>query len=141
MRRFSQRSALVTLAEINLTPLMDLAFVLLIIFVITTPLLEQGMDLTLPVGGKPDEHEVDPRNVRTVEVNPRGEYMMAGYGRILTLDQIAAWLVYDARRNPNLIVDVRGDENTPYKFVAAIFDRLEHAGIENVSLRTRPPKR
>ena len=41
MRRFSQRSQLVTLSEINITPLLDLAFVLLIIFVITTPLLEQ----------------------------------------------------------------------------------------------------
>ena len=40
MRRFSQRSYLVTLSEINITPLLDLAFVLLIIFVITTPLLE-----------------------------------------------------------------------------------------------------
>lgn len=141
MRRFSQRSALVTLAEINLTPLMDLAFVLLIIFVITTPLLEQGMNLTLPEGGKPDQREVDPRNVRTVEVNQRGEYMMAGHAQALTLDQVSAWLVYDARRNPNLIVDVRGDENTPYKYVAAIFDRMEQAGIQNVSLRTQPPKR
>ena len=43
MRRFSQRNSLVTLSEINITPLLDLAFVLLIIFVITTPLLEQGL--------------------------------------------------------------------------------------------------
>ena len=44
MRRFSQKSALVTLSEINITPLLDLAFVLLIIFIITTPLLEQELD-------------------------------------------------------------------------------------------------
>ncbi|MBN2507668.1 MAG: biopolymer transporter ExbD [Verrucomicrobia bacterium] len=138
MRRFSQRSHLVTLAEINLTPLMDLAFVLLIIFVITTPLLEQGMNLSLPIGGQPDTRKVDPRDIRTVEVSSRGTYMMSGYS--LTLDQIATWLIHDARRNPNLIVDVRGDEMAPYKFVAAIFDRLEQAGIGNVSLRTQPPK-
>ena len=54
MRRFSQRSALVTLSEINITPLLDLAFVLLIIFVITTPLLEQSISLKLPKGGQPD---------------------------------------------------------------------------------------
>ncbi len=53
MRRFSQRSSLVTLSEINITPLLDLAFVLLIIFVITTPLLDQG--IKLPPGGKPDK--------------------------------------------------------------------------------------
>ena len=55
MRRFSQRSHLVTLSEINITPLLDLAFVLLIIFVITTPLLEQSINMKLPVGGKPDQ--------------------------------------------------------------------------------------
>ena len=48
MRRFSQRNSLVTLNEINITPLLDLAFVLLIIFVITRPLLEQNIDLQFP---------------------------------------------------------------------------------------------
>ena len=51
MRRFSQKNHLVTLNEINITPLLDLAFVLLIIFVITTPLLEQSLKLNLPTGG------------------------------------------------------------------------------------------
>ena len=51
MRRFSQRNTLVTLNDINITPLLDLAFVLLIIFIITTPLLEQSISLELPVGG------------------------------------------------------------------------------------------
>ena len=74
MRRFSQRSALVTLSEINITPLLDLAFVLLIIFVITTPLLEQSINLKLPKGmGQPDK-KVDPRNVRTVEISVNGNY-------------------------------------------------------------------
>ncbi len=48
MRRFSQRNSLVTLSEINVTPLLDLAFVLLIIFVITTPMLESSLSLKLP---------------------------------------------------------------------------------------------
>ena len=55
MRRFSQRNSLVTLSDINITPLLDLAFVLLIIFIITTPLLEQGLNLKLPQGGRADE--------------------------------------------------------------------------------------
>ena len=50
MRRFSQRNSLVTLNDINITPLLDLAFVLLIIFIITTPLLEKGLDINLPSG-------------------------------------------------------------------------------------------
>ena len=71
MRRFSQRSSLVTLSEINITPLLDLAFVLLIIFVITTPLLEQSINLKLPRGGQPDQR-IEKRNVRTVEVSVTG---------------------------------------------------------------------
>src|SRR6266849_2934716 len=73
MRRFSQRSHLVTLSEINITPLLDLAFVLLIIFIITTPLLEQGLELKLPQGGKPDR-PVDPHDRRTVEITQKGAY-------------------------------------------------------------------
>ena len=75
MRRFSQRSALVTLSEINITPLLDLAFVLLIIFVITTPLLEQSINLKLPKGGQPDP-KIDKRDIRTVEISPQGTYRL-----------------------------------------------------------------
>ena len=66
MRRFSQRSHLVTLNEINITPLLDLAFVLLIIFIITTPLIEQSIPLKLPGGGRPDKPlaKTEPRSRR-----------------------------------------------------------------------------
>ena len=57
MRRFSERNSLVTLSDINITPLLDLAFVLLIIFMITTPLLEQGLNLNLPAGGRADKED------------------------------------------------------------------------------------
>src|SRR5439155_817552 len=72
MRRFSQRNSLVTLSDINITPLLDLAFVLLIIFVITTPLLEQGLNLKLPTGDVVDLKKIDPKDVRTVEVGTQG---------------------------------------------------------------------
>ena len=139
MRRFSQRNALVTLSDINITPLLDLAFVLLIIFVITTPLLEQGMNLKLPDGGKPDHKQLDPKNIRTVEVDSRGSYMMAK--RPMTLDQIMFALNYERRSNPQILVYIRADENGPYRHVAAILNRLEAAGIDQVSLRTQPPGR
>ncbi len=139
MRRFSERNALVTLSDINITPLLDLAFVLLIIFVITTPLLEQGMNLKLPDGGKADPKQLDPRNIRTVEVDARGSYMMAK--RPMTLDQIIFSLNYDRSKNPQILVYIRADETGPYRHVAAILNRLEAAGIDQVSLRTEPPGR
>ena len=138
MRRFSQRSALVTLSEINITPLLDLAFVLLIIFVITTPLLEQGIDLKLPDAmGKLDK-PLERADIRTVEVSLQGIYMLNR--RAMPLDQIIAQLVREHQANPNLLVYIRGDENGPYKHVAAILDRCERNGITRFSLRTEPER-
>ena len=138
MRRFSQRSALVTLSEINITPLLDLAFVLLIIFVITTPLLEQSIDLKLPVGGKPAK-AIDPRDVRTVEISQNGFYSINRHR--VSLDQLDAELAGAFRANPNLIVYIRADENGLNKYLYAVIDRCQRNGITRYSLRTEPPER
>jgi biopolymer transport protein ExbD len=139
MRRFSQRNSLVTLSDINITPLLDLAFVLLIIFVITTPLLEQGMNLKLPDGGKADAKQLDAKNIRTVEVDARGNYMMTK--QAMSLDQLMKVLTFEKSKNPQILVYIRADENGAYRHVAAILHRLEGAGIDQVSLRTAPPGR
>ena len=139
MRRFSQRNSLVTLSDINITPLLDLAFVLLIIFIITTPLLEQGLSLKLPVGGRMDEKKLDPRDIRTIDISSQGQYKYRN--QVLSPDQIAATLKNEQSRNPNLIVYLRADENGPYRLVAQMLDRLERAGVANVSLRTEPTSR
>jgi biopolymer transport protein ExbD len=137
MRRFSQRSNLVTLSEINITPLLDLAFVLLIIFVITTPLLEQSINLKLPRGGQPDKF-VNKRDIRTVEVSATGVYALDK--RRMPFDQMIAQLAEDFRINPNLIVYIRADQEDPYKYIAAVIDGCQHNGITRYSLRTEPEK-
>jgi biopolymer transport protein ExbD len=135
MRRFSQRNSLVTLNEINITPLLDLAFVLLIIFVITTPLLEQSLSLQLPEGGKPDK-PLEKNDIKTVEVSPNGKYLMDG--KVVSLDQVEGELVRAYKANPNLIVYIRADEDGPYKLVAGVLNRCEQRGITRISLRTDP---
>ena len=134
MRRFSERNSLVTLADINITPLLDLAFVLLIIFIITTPLLEQGLDLKLPTGtGKPDT-QIDKGDIQTIEISPQGRYML---GKLLmTPDQIEAALKQAFHKNPRLLVYLRADENCLHKQVAEILKRLERIGIDRISIRT-----
>lgn len=135
MRRVSQRNQLVTLSEINITPLLDLAFTLLIIFIITTPLLEQGVSLNLPPEGKADG-KIDERDVMTVEVTPEGVYMLAG--RKMDLDSIERALVNKFQRDKNMVVYIRADEKGPYGLVAAILNRCERNNITRVSLRTDP---
>lgn len=137
MRRFSQRSHLVTLSEINITPLLDLAFVLLIIFVITTPLLEKGLDLKLPKLNAQADKPLEKRDIRTVDIDPRGVYGMDR--RVLKLDQLVAQLVQDYKYNPNIVVYIRADENSKTKDLAALIDACQRNGITRYSLRTEPP--
>lgn len=137
MRRFSKRSYLVTLSEINITPLLDLAFVLLIIFVITTPLLEQSINLKLPTGGTPDRF-INRQNIRIVEISPQGVYLFERQ-RMRSLAELERALVTAYRANTNLIVRIRADENGPYKHVAAVLDVCLRNGITKFSLGTEPP--
>ena len=136
MRRFSQRNSLVTLSDINITPLLDLAFVLLIIFVITTPLLEQSINLKLPTGGGPDV-KIDKRDIRTVEITVQGAYTLDR--RRVTLAQMEQQLVADYRYNPNLVVYIRADENGRNKDLYAVVNLCQRHGITRFSLRTEPP--
>lgn len=137
MRRFSQRNSLVTLSEINITPLLDLAFVLLIIFVITTPLLEQGMNLNLPEGGQADAR-VEKENVRTVEIDARGSFMLNSTR--MTPAQIEQQLVSEFRRNPDLIVFIRADKDGRIEPFADVMHRCIRNGITKFSFRTKPER-
>jgi biopolymer transport protein ExbD len=137
MKRFSQRSHLVTLSEINITPLLDLAFVLLIIFVITTPLLEQSINLKLPRGGQPDR-QIEKRDIRTVEISNTGVYALDR--QRVNLPQLIERLAQDFHANPNLIVYIRADQNGPYKNVADVIDGCQRNNITRYSLRTEPSK-
>jgi biopolymer transport protein ExbD len=138
MRRFSQRSHLVTLSEINITPLLDLAFVLLIIFIITTPLLTQSIELRLPRGGRSDTR-LNRSDIRTVEISTSGDYKFEA--RRTPLPEIIAQLVRDSRTNPNLVVYIRADKDCRYDLVAQLLDGCTRNGIARYSLRTDPTPR
>jgi biopolymer transport protein ExbD len=136
VRRFSQRSHLVTLSEINITPLLDLAFVLLIIFVITTPLLEKGLELKLPRLGAQPDRPTRKEDIRTVEISPQG--VLTLNRQRMSLDQIELNLTRDFKSNPNLVVYIRADEDSRTKDWAAVIDRCQRNGITRYSLRTQP---
>jgi biopolymer transport protein ExbD len=138
MRRFSQRNPLVTLSDINITPLLDLAFVLLIIFVIMSPSIrsahEQSIQMKLPQGGQP-ERKFDPKDVMTVEVGPQGSYVLNGLK--MSLKQIQSDLLSRSRLNPNLVVWLRADRRSTFEQPAAILDFCQERGIA-CSIKTEP---
>ena len=127
-----------TLNEINITPLLDLAFVLLIIFIITTPLLEQGMNLKLTKGGKPDQ-PITRQDIRTVEISAQGVYMLDQ--KRLNLDAIEQQLIAAFRANTNTVVHIRADENGRNKDLYEVINRCQRNGITRFSLRTEPPEK
>ena len=135
MRRFSQRNSLVTLSDINITPLLDLAFVLLIIFIITTPLLTQSIELNLPHGGQADQRP-NKNDIRTVEITSTGYYKLEG--KPAQLAQILRQLAADFRGNPNLVVYIRADKDSRLDFTAQLLDGCKKNGITRYSIRTDP---
>jgi biopolymer transport protein ExbD len=139
MRRFSQRSHLVTLSEINITPLLDLAFVLLIIFVITTPLLEQSLKLNLPAGGQYDKNPPPKDDIRTVEVSPSGFYVMAG--KQMALNEVESTLVQAFRANPRLKVAIRADTKEHYGRVLDIVHICMKNDIRDIGFATQKDKK
>ena len=134
MKRFSKRNQLVTLSELNVTPMLDLAFVLLIIFVIATPLLEQGMKLDLPEGGTAGA-AIERDDVRTVEVSRDGKYLLDR--KPMTLVQLEAALIVAHQKNSDTIVYIRADQHGFNKDLYAVIDACQRNGLTKFSLRTK----
>ena len=135
MRRFSDRNALHTLSELNVTPLLDLAFVLLIIFMITTPLLENSMDLIVPTSATA-RTEINPSSVQTVSVDRNGALKLNE--QVLTSEDLEGRLVQLRRDTPGLAVVVRPHKELPVQDFVRVMDLLHKAGITKVGVMTRP---
>ena len=134
MKRFSKRNQLVTLSDLNVTPMLDLAFVLLIIFVSATPLREQGMKLDLPEGGTADA-TIERDDVRTVEVSRGGQYLFDR--KPMTLVQLEAALIVAHQKNPETIGYIRADQLGLNRELYAVIDACQRNGLTKFSLRTR----
>ena len=119
MRRYSQRTGLTTLSEINITPLLDLAFVLLIIFMITTPLLENSVNLVIPSSGAANA-PVNPPQVQTISIDRTKRFALnnegdrTGHARLRDCAELK-------QANPDVAVVIRPDR----ELAGAKIDRLD----------------
>jgi biopolymer transport protein ExbD len=135
MRRFSDRHALQTLSELNVTPLLDLAFVLLIIFMITTPLMESSMDLVLP-NSDAAQHSVDPNAVQSISISQNEQLSING--QATDLGTLEGQLVALKERNPDVAVVVRAHKTLPVQKMMNVMDAVQRAKIKKVGIVTIP---
>jgi biopolymer transport protein ExbD len=134
MRRYSQRNSLSTLSEINITPLLDLAFVLLIIFMITTPLLENSMSLVIPSSGAAST-PVNASQVQTISID-RNEAITLN-NHVVDLDSLSTQLIQLKQANPDVAVVIRPDRELPVQKLVALMDALQRAEITKVGIATK----
>ena len=123
------------ISEINMTPLIDLTFLLLITFIITFPLIEQGIPVRLPKG---KASELDQANTFTITLNDKAEIF---FDDVPTgAEALAAELKAKAAENPDVTILVRADEEIAYGKVVAILRMMHDADISRMALVTSPEK-
>jgi biopolymer transport protein ExbD len=120
------------LAELNITPLLDLAFVLLVIFIITTTPIMNDLDVDLPTAAKRARDPKPKANYVTVESSGRMFLNREEVDLPSLRERLAAMRLDD----PDLNVVVRGDAHTKYQRVVAVMDVLQQANIGKVNLAT-----
>jgi biopolymer transport protein ExbD len=135
VKRFSDRHGLTTLSELNVTPLLDLAFVLLIIFMITTPLMENKTDLVLP-SSEATKNAVDQSKVQTIAI-ARDEALTFN-GRLTTLAQLEADLRSMQVERGEVAVVVRSHKELPVQKLIDVLDAVKRAKISKVGVVTNP---
>ncbi|MCC5849133.1 MAG: biopolymer transporter ExbD [Verrucomicrobia bacterium] len=119
-------------SDINLTPLMDLTFILLITFIITFPLLESGLNVDLPAAkGTPLTEE----NTIPVSVDLEGYWYVEQ--RQVTAEQFAAEMRNLRQTRPEATVLLRGDRGLPYGRLMEIMQAMHENGITRISLVTQ----
>jgi len=120
------------LAELNITPLLDLAFVLLVIFIITTTPIVNDLDVNLPTAAKRPK---DPKpKVTYVTVETTGRLFLNR--EIVDLAGLQEKLIALRMDNPDLNVVVRGASKAKYQYVVVIMDVLQQANVGKVNLAT-----
>ncbi|HZS19305.1 MAG TPA: biopolymer transporter ExbD [Candidatus Udaeobacter sp.] len=134
MRRYSERQNLSTLSEINITPLLDLAFVLLIIFMITTPLLESSMNLVIPSSGATNP-PIKSAQVQIVSID-RTETIRLN-DQVIDMNTLTTRLAELKRANPDVAVVIRPDRELPVQKLINLMDALKQAQIIRVGIATR----
>ena len=131
MNRRKRRSQLDTIDEINMTPLMDLTFLLLIIFMIATPLLEYSIDVSPP---EMNADKIEDSKSETVNLLANGQINFRG--RVISRETLFQLLSNLKEASPKTTLLLRADGDIAYRKVIALMKEIKNSGFSNISLIT-----
>ena len=132
-RKFHKKNRLTALTEINVTPLIDLAFALLIIFMIATPLLEQTIPINLP--GEVSKPQLDVKNdIQVVSINRQGELYWGS--KKVTEAEMTVLLQETSKVDVVPVLRIRADRELPYESVIGLIDLIKQNNLVKISLDT-----
>ncbi len=132
---FRRKRARRSIGEINVTPLVDVVLVLLLVFMVTAPMMSQGIDITLPTANQFDNQ---PEDRLTVTLDAQGRAYLGQQPLALPLleDQIRALMV----GRPAHVVYLRADQSVRYGKVIEVVDLLKRCGVERIGFAYDTPK-
>jgi biopolymer transport protein ExbD len=124
-----------TMSELNITPLLDLVFVLLVIFIITTPQMMNNLEMNLPSGKPPPPQKEKPK-INKIDVDAQGQIYLNDTA--VTLDALKDDLQELKAADPaNMSVVVKGDDGVNYQSMVSVLDILRQLDITKVGLATQ----
>lgn len=132
MSRHTPLTSLKQISEINLTPLMDLTFILLITFIVTFPMIEQGVSVNLPQG---KANKLQPEESRSITIDKSGNVFLDD--RPITHEELQGRLHKIALVDPNVTIMIRADEAISYGEVVRVVKALHDAKLTRMALVTQ----
>jgi biopolymer transport protein ExbD len=129
----TSRSQHSSLNELNITPLLDLVFVLLVIFIITTPQMMNNLEMNLPSPKPPPPQKEKPR-INRIVVDEQGRTFLND--QAVTVAQLKTDLQQLKSETPDLSVVVKGADNVDYQNMISVLDVLQQLDITKVGLTT-----
>ena len=121
------------LAEINVTPLVDVVLVLLIIFMVTAPVLQSGIEVNMP-RTRTVKEITEERTV--ISINKKQQVFLGNDP--VNINEIAAKLKQKIRDPQHQFIFIRADQDVPFGAFATVMDAVKSSGITNVSIVTQP---
>lgn len=133
-RNFHRNKPLEAMSELNVTPLIDLAFALLIIFMITAPLLQQTIDIQVPTESARPQQQ-DREEPLMLSIDPSGQFFWGT--EAIGDNEMESRLRLMADTDEPPVVQVRAHAQLPYQRVIDLMDLIKGAGLSKISLETK----